>query len=54
MNLSLWFYVLFGSYNISPVFNLSNSYFFFLAGETLYTFTILTTASSSALQWLHG
>ncbi|WVZ05320.1 hypothetical protein V8G54_018666 [Vigna mungo] len=23
-------------------------------GETLYTFTIVTTSSSSALQWLHG
>lgn len=26
----------------------------FTAGETLYTFTIVTTSSSSALQWLHG
>lgn len=24
------------------------------AGETLYTFTIVTTSSSSTLQWLHG
>ena len=24
------------------------------AGEILYTFTILTTSSSSALGWLHG
>jgi len=24
------------------------------AGETLHTFTIVTTSSSSALQWLHG
>lgn len=26
----------------------------FPAGEILYTFTILTTSSSSALEWLHG
>jgi hypothetical protein len=27
---------------------------FFPAGEIIYSFTILTTSSSSALQWLHG
>jgi len=27
---------------------------FLTAGETLHTFTIVTTSSSSALQWLHG
>ncbi|XP_047965246.1 abasic site processing protein HMCES-like [Salvia hispanica] len=25
-----------------------------LKGETLYTFTIITTSSSSSLEWLHG
>jgi hypothetical protein len=29
-------------------------FIFLPAGEIIYFFTILTTSSSSALQWLHG